>query len=67
MVVGQKARIDGVVYEFDQKGIARKVLNPNIVPVLAPTTDLSSYVSKSGVRLFPYYLLAYIMPPLYKP
>ena len=25
-----------------------------------------SYVSKSGVRLFPYYLLAYIMPPLYK-
>ena len=26
----------------------------------------SSYVSKSGVRLFPYYLLAYIMPPLYK-
>ena len=26
-----------------------------------------SYVSKSGVRLFPYYLLAYIMPPLYKP
>ena len=41
MVVGQKARIDGIVYEFDQKGIARKVLNPNIVPVLAPTTDLS--------------------------
>ena len=29
-------------------------------------SDLS-YVSKSGVRLFPYYLLAYIMPPLYKP
>ena len=28
---------------------------------------LISYVSKSGVRLFPYYLLAYIMPPLYKP
>ena len=26
-----------------------------------------SHVSKSGVRLFPYYLLAYIMPPLYKP
>ena len=25
-----------------------------------------SYVSKSGVRLFPYWLLAYIMPPLYK-
>ena len=25
-----------------------------------------SHVSKSGVRLFPYYLLAYIMPPLYK-
>ena len=25
-----------------------------------------SYVSKSGVRLFPYYLLTYIMPPLYK-
>ena len=25
-----------------------------------------SYVSKSGVRLFPYCLLAYIMPPLYK-
>ena len=24
-------------------------------------------VPKSGVRLFPYYLLAYIMPPLYKP
>ena len=41
MVVGQKARIDGVVYEFDQKGIARKVLNPNIVPVSVPTTDLS--------------------------
>ena len=41
MVVGQKARVDGVVYEFDQKGIARKVLNPNIVPVLASTTDLS--------------------------
>ena len=41
MVVGQKARIDGVVYEFDQKGIARKVLNPNIVPVSVPATDLS--------------------------
>ena len=41
MIVGQKARIDGVVYEFDQKGIARKVLNPNIVPVSVPTTDLS--------------------------
>ena len=27
----------------------------------------ASYVSKSGVRLFPYCLLAYIMPPLYKP
>ena len=27
----------------------------------------ASHVSKSGVRLFPYYLLAYIMPPLYKP
>ena len=26
----------------------------------------NSYVSKSGVRLFPYYLLVYIMPPLYK-
>ena len=26
-----------------------------------------SYVSKSGVRLFPYCLLTYIMPPLYKP
>ena len=26
-----------------------------------------SHVSKSGVRLFPFYLLAYIMPPLYKP
>ena len=25
-----------------------------------------SHVSKSGVRLFPYYLLTYIMPPLYK-
>ena len=25
-----------------------------------------SYVSKSGVRLFPYCLLTYIMPPLYK-
>lgn len=41
MVVGQKARIDGVVYEFDQKGIARKVLNPNIIPVSVPATDLS--------------------------
>ena len=41
MIVGQKARIDGVVYEFDQKGIARKVLNPNIIPVSVPTTDLS--------------------------
>ena len=41
MIVGQKARIDGVVYEFDQKGIARKVLNPNIVPVSVPATDLS--------------------------
>ena len=27
----------------------------------------ASHVSKSGVRLFPYYLLTYIMPPLYKP
>jgi len=26
---------------FDQKGIARKVLNPNIVPVSVPATDLS--------------------------
>ena len=33
-------------------------------PVQVPA---NSYVSKSGVRLFPYYLLAYIMPPLYKP
>ena len=41
MIVGQKARIDDVVYEFDQKGIARKVLNPSIVPVSVPTTDLS--------------------------
>ncbi|MBF0906631.1 MAG: hypothetical protein HXK41_02625 [Atopobium sp.] len=39
MVVGQKARIDGAVYEFDQKDIARKVLNPNIIPVSVPTTD----------------------------
>ena len=30
-------------------------------------SGVNSYVSKSGVRLFPYYLLAYIMPPLYKP
>ena len=30
------------------------------------THSKNSYVSKSGVRLFPYYLLAYIMPPLYK-
>ena len=36
----------------------------NIIGLLE-TLD-SSYVSKSGVRLFPYYLLAYIMPPLYK-
>ena len=41
MVVNQKARIDGVVYEFDQAGIARKALNPNIIPVSVPTTDLS--------------------------
>ena len=31
-----------------------------------PVSFLGSYVSKSGVRLFPYYLLSYIMPPLYK-
>lgn len=41
MVVNQKARIDGVVYEFDQAGIARKALNPNIIPVSVPTTELS--------------------------
>ena len=34
--------------------------------VLIDTDKITSYVSKSGVRLFPYYLLAYIMPPLYK-
>ena len=34
--------------------------------LLKLTGDRLSYVSKSGVRLFPYYLLAYIMPPLYK-
>ena len=28
--------------------------------------QIKSYVSKSGVRLFPYCLLTYIMPPLYK-
>ena len=37
--------------------------------LLGPQVRFSfdSYVSKSGVRLFPYYLLTYIMPPLYKP
>ena len=34
---------------------------------LDQTRMIFSYVSKSGVRLFPYYLLTYIMPPLYKP
>ena len=39
-----------------------------IVVAIAIILALSgiSYVSKSGVRLFPYYLLTYIMPPLYK-
>lgn len=31
------------------------------------TAQQGSHVSKSGVRLFPYCLLTYIMPPLYKP
>ena len=35
--------------------------------VLIAVYIMTSYVSKSGVRLFPYCLLAYIMPPLYKP
>ena len=39
------------------------LLTCGLIYVLA----LNSYVSKSGVRLFPYCLLAYIMPPLYKP
>ena len=45
----------------------------NPIPVFAGSNGnfeiedvVYSYVSKSGVRLFPYYLLAYIMPPLYK-
>ena len=35
--------------------------------IILGTSTVASYVSKSGVRLFPFYLLAYIMPPLYKP
>ena len=49
---------DGVVYLFDN--------NQNVF-ASAHASDIESYVSKSGVRLFPYYLLTYIMPPLYKP
>ena len=37
-----------------------------IAGIMASVLVFSSYVSKSGVRLFPYYLLTYIMPPLYK-
>ncbi len=36
-----KARIDGVVYEFDQKRHYRKSLKSNIVPRVSATTNLS--------------------------
>ena len=44
-----------------------KVRNDYTEPLTHEELEEASYVSKSGVRLFPYYLLAYIMPPLYKP
>ena len=36
-------------------------------PLNTSFASKNSHVSKSGVRLFPYCLLTYIMPPLYKP
>ena len=48
----------------DGKNLTKDLMdNPRILELL---NEKISYVSKSGVRLFPYCLLTYIMPPLYK-
>ena len=54
------------IFNFSEP-ISRKTVRIVIlVSFLAYQGMRLSYVSKSGVRLFPYYLLTYIMPPLYK-
>ena len=62
--LGEKIRLHESVHKTN---LEIRVTSRKVRLKSAKNLYLRSYVSKSGVRLFPYCLLTYIMPPLYKP
>ena len=67
LIIGKYDNSKYIAIAFSVAIFIDKINSILLTIILGVEGLVKSYVSKSGVRLFPYYLLAYIMPPLYKP